>query len=407
MTEPTSTPDGEGLREAVKADLALLEFIGCRYFACEGPDREPEDMLTCRVCWRIRELRTLLAARPKPVPTPNSGGLREGGLWLVTEERRRQVEVEGYHRQHDYAHGSPVLSRAARCYEVPQNMPGVPDAWPWEPESWKPKGIIRNLVRAGALYLAARDVAPPLGMDRPRAQAGLDRCVAALDEIAAHPEPVPTPDSEALAKAWDEEAEAGFDSHAPDDLTDVQARNPYRLAPDGAAARERECDGTSHCPKHHPATPDADDTPPPAECGAIPPNVGGPVPCHLPSGHANEHFSTTGCKGSEIRWDTPPPAGGDVEAADAKWALTFAIIRELPLSPDGTGHVTDCGWDDDRGKCGCFTLPERIANLLKADRAAREVEVGERIAQAIEADQWMSKQHIALAARIARQQARP
>lgn len=32
------------------------------------------------------------------------------------------------------------------------------------------------------------------------------------------------------AAAWDAGAEAGFDSHAPDDLTDVQSRNPYRGA---------------------------------------------------------------------------------------------------------------------------------------------------------------------------------
>jgi hypothetical protein len=39
------------------------------------------------------------------------------------------------------------------------------------------------------------------------------------------------------------------------------------------------------------------------ECGAIPPNVRGPVPCHLPPGHDGQHFSTSGCAGSEIRWD--------------------------------------------------------------------------------------------------------
>jgi len=31
----------------------------------------------------------------------------------------------------------------------------------------------------------------------------------------------------AKREAWDEGAEEGFDSHAPDDLTDVQNRNPY------------------------------------------------------------------------------------------------------------------------------------------------------------------------------------
>lgn len=43
-------------------------------------------------------------------------------------------------------------------------------------------------------------------------------------------------------------------------------------------------------------------------CGALPPNVGGPVPCHLDPGHerdGEQHFSTTGCAGSEIRWGDP------------------------------------------------------------------------------------------------------
>ena len=40
----------------------------------------------------------------------------------------------------------------------------------------------------------------------------------------------------------------------------------------------------------------------PPDCGAIPPNVKGPVPCHLEQGHTGQHLSTTGCAGSEIRW---------------------------------------------------------------------------------------------------------
>jgi hypothetical protein len=44
--------------------------------------------------------------------------------------------------------------------------------------------------------------------------------IAAVKRIAAAHETV----------AWDAGAEAGFDSHAPDDLTDVQSRNPYRGA---------------------------------------------------------------------------------------------------------------------------------------------------------------------------------
>ena len=56
------------------------------------------------------------------------------------------------------------------------------------------------------------------------------------------------------------------------------------------------------------------------ECGAIPLNVRGPVPCHLPPGHDGQHFSTSGCAGSEIRWtSTPQPLTGDELAAIKAW----------------------------------------------------------------------------------------
>lgn len=46
-------------------------------------------------------------------------------------------------------------------------------------------------------------------------------------------------------------------------------------------------------------------------CGAAPPNVGGPVPCALAKGH-DEHLSTSGCAGSEIRWTVASTPREDV-----------------------------------------------------------------------------------------------
>jgi hypothetical protein len=37
----------------------------------------------------------------------------------------------------------------------------VSGLWPWSPDAWKPKGLLRDLVRAGALYQAAIDVCGP------------------------------------------------------------------------------------------------------------------------------------------------------------------------------------------------------------------------------------------------------
>lgn len=75
-------------------------------------------------------------------------------LDLIAAERQRQIEVEGYTPEHDREHGPVVLQQAARCYER-----GSRDGmWPWPAKSFKPKGIVINLIRAGALYQAAIDV---------------------------------------------------------------------------------------------------------------------------------------------------------------------------------------------------------------------------------------------------------
>lgn len=120
--------------------------------------------------------------RSCPVHPPSAETTAHIGAVLIHDERQRQID-KGYSIQHDFAHGSQDLMRAARCYEVPNNRPGVPQGWPWEDASWKPRDIVRNLVRAGALYQAALDVASPHGYDRDQAKAGLWRCRKALSEI--------------------------------------------------------------------------------------------------------------------------------------------------------------------------------------------------------------------------------
>lgn len=98
------------------------------------------------------------------------------GTRLIAEERRRQVEAEGWTAEHDdlpsHAHGQ--LADAAACYAKVAAMmayPGPvpldePSGWPWDAEWWKPSSDpIRNLVKAGALITAEIDrlrrLAPP------------------------------------------------------------------------------------------------------------------------------------------------------------------------------------------------------------------------------------------------------
>lgn len=82
------------------------------------------------------------------------------GADLIREERRRQIEQEGYDAMHDRHHTPEVLAEAATAYALHGDPRLRIDAhmfWPWSDEFWKPKDKLRNLVRAGALIAAAID----------------------------------------------------------------------------------------------------------------------------------------------------------------------------------------------------------------------------------------------------------
>lgn len=84
------------------------------------------------------------------------------GADLIREERRRQIEQEGYDGMHDRHHTPQVLCRAAVGYalhEDPSKLvsDSAANLWPWNKDFWKPKDQLRNLVRAGALIAAAID----------------------------------------------------------------------------------------------------------------------------------------------------------------------------------------------------------------------------------------------------------
>ena len=82
------------------------------------------------------------------------------GYELITQERRRQIEEEGFGQEHDSVHSSDVLVAAAiayAMYDLPGGSDVAEDYWPWEDMWWKPKDHMKNLVRAGALIAAAID----------------------------------------------------------------------------------------------------------------------------------------------------------------------------------------------------------------------------------------------------------
>lgn len=84
------------------------------------------------------------------------------GIERINEERRRQIEVEGWNKLHDAVeHPTGELKTAATCYENAayrlasgEDAPRPPE-WPWADEWWKPGADAdRCLEKAGALYLA-------------------------------------------------------------------------------------------------------------------------------------------------------------------------------------------------------------------------------------------------------------
>ena len=84
------------------------------------------------------------------------------GIKLITEERNRQIESEGWTHQHDTQYTEEQLARAACCYTMPRRWLSnymLALLWPWDIKWWKPSpdNRVRDLVKAGALIAAEID----------------------------------------------------------------------------------------------------------------------------------------------------------------------------------------------------------------------------------------------------------
>jgi hypothetical protein len=123
----------------------------------------------------------------------------KSGIQLIEGERKRQIEVEGWTKEHDAEHTSMEMAGAAACYIArnvsklledkrhtnqsplaefkiyfPQELDcmvnngdrgdrklrkaGWRNGWPWDQKWWKPSDDpVKNLVKAGALIAAEID----------------------------------------------------------------------------------------------------------------------------------------------------------------------------------------------------------------------------------------------------------
>lgn len=84
------------------------------------------------------------------------------GIELIAEERKRQIEKEGWTAEHDAEHKNGEMAIAAACYAYPNYDEdwAVQSQlqWPWEKHWWKPSGDRkRDLAKAGALIAAEID----------------------------------------------------------------------------------------------------------------------------------------------------------------------------------------------------------------------------------------------------------
>lgn len=110
---------------------------------------------------------------------------------LIRDERMRQITEEGYTLHRDKKQGHENLILAAATYEMdPKDRKEQPDSWPWDFSHWKPsaqecpKGRIRELEKAGALYMAAKSVMEQKGIDSPLKQAVCEKIDLMAELIA-------------------------------------------------------------------------------------------------------------------------------------------------------------------------------------------------------------------------------
>jgi len=87
------------------------------------------------------------------------------GIGLITEERNRQVNEEGWSSDHDDNHDDESLALAAACYAAPIKLftkngyLSFIDPWPWgrEDDKRETHNRLKCLVIAGALIAAEID----------------------------------------------------------------------------------------------------------------------------------------------------------------------------------------------------------------------------------------------------------
>lgn len=147
-----------GLGVAMTANAVILPLVGLPVTL--GQNVMIAIPMTAVSIARSYALRRLFEALHIRVPLSPA-------MLAVIAERRRQIEVEGWTREHDDGHMVGELAQAGAAYgfhvatrhDAEEHgsvyaTKAPPPEWPWAREWWKPRDFRRDLVRAGALIIA-------------------------------------------------------------------------------------------------------------------------------------------------------------------------------------------------------------------------------------------------------------
>lgn len=147
--EPCGSCNGIGLKR--QPDGGTVPTFHCP--TCKGTGKKPKPDPQCEGGGEVGTASLMFASITR------KGRKGMNGAELIAAERERQVSEEGWSPEHDDDHADGSLRRAAICYARLELGGGwdVPNDWPWEPESWKPRDDITCLVKAGALIAAEID----------------------------------------------------------------------------------------------------------------------------------------------------------------------------------------------------------------------------------------------------------
>ena len=89
------------------------------------------------------------------------------GAELIAEERKRQIEIEGFTAESDLRYKNGELFYAGCCYHSAAKLresgcdPGTPPTnWPFSTEYWKPSpdNRVKEIIKSGALLQAHVDL---------------------------------------------------------------------------------------------------------------------------------------------------------------------------------------------------------------------------------------------------------